>query len=87
MADKPIAVGDLVMVVRPFPCCGQTSYISQLHKVEALEMAYFECPCGQKLLLPMAITGNWHGFPISILIRIDPPALPESIHTEEKVSA
>ena len=33
MSDRPIQVGDLVMVVKPTPCCGNEKAIGDIHVV------------------------------------------------------
>jgi hypothetical protein len=88
-----IKVGDLVMVVKPAPCCGSTKNIGKIFKVTELSAGGI-CSCGAltKINEKCARTGDMtkNGLHISYqvnrLIKIDPPSLPETIETEKELS-
>lgn len=88
-----IKPGDLVMVVRPSPCCGKTSAIGTTFVVEGLNIAPGKCRhCGVIETALLARTGKRSeiglvSYRVSRLIRIDPPALPESVETTEELTA
>ncbi len=43
MSDDVIRVGDLVVVVKGHPCCGNAEFVGKLFKVE--QIGTFECEC------------------------------------------
>jgi hypothetical protein len=83
-----IKVGDLVMIVKPIQCCGEDRAVGRLFKVEAVEHDYYQCIyCGAITKSTVAKNPNrnsWVSF--SRLIKIDPPALPESLEREKELS-
>lgn len=87
MSDKPISVGDLVMVVRT-ETCGCEGGIGRTFIVKSLNPDDSWCSYCQKYLgyQTDAFDGqDWHS--LYVLKRIDPPALPESVQTKEGITA
>lgn len=92
--SKEIRAGDLVMVVKAAPCCGAHGKLTGLvFTVESLGVADFECDCspGKLTEAPYAAfkragKRKLRYVELSRLIRIDPPALPESVETEREVA-
>lgn len=86
-----IKAGDLVMVVRPTPCCGWTEDIGTVYRVAELWHWGVGCPCEvcgrSDDPSPIAFNESKLGCEVSRLIRIDPPALPESVETDREVTA
>lgn len=90
MSAKPIAVGDLVSVVRA--CCAyqRKRVVGQSSFVKKIFLSLTSCSgCGQlnDELHAVATNANRGGIPLPWLQRIDPPALPESTETREEISA
>ncbi len=81
--DRPIEVGDLVMVVRPTPCCGETDYGS-VFKVKEIGIAHCDT-CNEPRKVAFNTTDG--GWAISQLIRIDPPALADETRQDERLTA
>ena len=91
--SNEIKVGYLVMVVRGMPCCGANTGAEGVpFKVTRLEYFDNERRCNYCRADRPAIYSA-HGFigrraiEITRLIRIDPPALPESVTTDERITA
>ncbi len=90
--NGPVKEGDLVRVVMPSLCCGWRGHVGQVFRVMFFDDGEADCTqCGAQMRAVDAIyridqRGAW-GQPVSCLIRIDPPALPESIDTEREVTA
>ncbi len=89
-----IQVGDLAMVVRPKPCCGSCSDLGSVIRVLEIDSEPGECSdCGKFYASRDAVYAIDHGLgecwahDISRLIRIDPPAQPESVETDREVVA
>lgn len=89
--DKPIAVGDLVMIVRPRACCPQYSQFGLPFKVAAIGVpsGLLRCTHCKKLHkiahVQDGVDGLW--VETSRLKRIDPPSLDESTETREEIVA
>lgn len=69
--------GDLVMVVRPMPCCGCADGLGDIKTVDGIEAGgdWLCASCGQDLDGIQAATFlPDDAIPISMLIKIDPPA-------------
>jgi hypothetical protein len=83
-----IKVGDLVMVVKPQPCCGRTEFIGTTFEVTEIRNGMGECfYCKQRYRSIGASRLNSGGFfDVHRLIKIDPPALPESLEREKELS-
>ena len=87
MSDKPIAVGDLVQVVRPTPCCGNAYAVGRrVFKVADLATTQGFCsfcfmPTG---LVPAAYNAdNGQHYHLHRLKRIPPLSELESTKTDE----
>ncbi len=92
MSEKPIQKGDLVMVIRALPCCGQMYRAGFTYIVQSVfRSTRHRCICGAFSDVTVASCDDglpWpRGFPISILKRLDPGNLSEDVPTDEKVSA
>ena len=95
MSDKPIAVGDLVMVVRN---CSAPIYFGTTFKVRSILFLYGgNCSfCGKDHTGNYAKAeeryegsdGQTHDMaPVSWLKRIDPPAIDEDVPEKEELTA
>lgn len=83
-----IKAGDLVMVVRPTPCCGNTDGMGTVYRAAEVSSVYSYCDrCGKKSSGVVVWHEDDSGCHVSRLIRIDPPALPEIVETEEELKA
>lgn len=89
-----IKAGDLVMVVKPAPCCGNgtlgyvgtVSFCRPSLGGHGLKCFY----CGSMYDAPIVAGLVNHDVGVVAiwrLIRIDPPARPESVETEREVTA
>lgn len=90
MSDKPISVGDLVMVVRASSCCGHTQGMGLAFCVEYLQGGPNTChACGdhQQHSMDAWFSGAKISFPVYRLKRIDPDALKDDIPTREELTA
>lgn len=88
---EPIKKGDLVMVVKPTPCCGNAGSLGRVFRVGSLRAFTGWClRCGLRgdpsvdVALPHR---SLEGAQLSRLIKIDPPALPEGVETTKGVTA
>jgi hypothetical protein len=80
-----IKVGDLVMVVQPQPCCGKKNTIGIVFTVKKISSGSTRCGyCHARYPSEIAY-GKSDGLPTLThrLIKIDPPALPESLEREK----
>ena len=94
MSDKPIAVGDLVMVVR-WPCCG--SALGRVGVVRGFDRVAIDGGCvkctGRKDAhfgaTPAAAVqvGKNTLWPVAWLKRLDPDALKDDVPTREELTA
>lgn len=88
-----IKAGDLVMVVRPTPCCHRQEAIGYTFVVSGVDEGMGLCAhCGWMELKSAALDGSFThgyrtGYQFSRLIKIDPPAEPESTTTDREVTA
>lgn len=83
-----IKAGDLVMVVRPTPCCGNTGGMGTVYRAAEVSAVESYCDwCGKDWSGVVVWHEDDSGCDVSRLIRIDPPALPESVETEREVTA
>lgn len=83
-----IKTGDLVMVVRPTPCCGRADGIGTVYRAADVASVEAYCDwCGRDSSGVVVWHEDDSGCHVSRLIRIDPPALPESVKTSLEVSA
>jgi hypothetical protein len=82
-----IKVGDLVMVVKPAVCCGSVNSIGRIFPVEGIERVYGQCAhCGMRGHEYGAKIANGRYVLLTRIIKIDPPALPESLEREKELS-
>ena len=78
--SEPIKVGDLVMVVRGNPCCGQSYSLGKIFCVAEIDTVYGStctfCGAPVEYALPAAFrnVGDMTGSQLRKLKRIDPPA-------------
>lgn len=87
--NGPVTAGDLVRVVLPASCCGSRKDVGQVFRVLGFEDRLGQCcECGVVSRSRDAIyTGDALGQPVAGLIRIDPPALLESVEDVAMVPA
>ena len=92
--ENDIKAGDLVMVVRPMPCCGNLSWVGRIFKAGVVEQCSYGCSqCGRHSieltteLSGFSPIGQPYAVEISRLIKIDPPAQPESTETRKEITA
>jgi hypothetical protein len=88
MANE-IIVGDLVMVVRPTKCCGSPKRLGLIFRV--IGFGVFGGPCGvcgkRGDGSPLVMKERYLGYVPQRLIKIDPPAQPESTETRKEIKA
>ena len=90
MSDRPIQVGDLVMVVKPSACRGGNNGIGHIFRVQYIGRwdEYGNCAyCKQANCAPNGFyaddgDGAW---PLSRLKLIDPPALRDDVPADERL--
>jgi len=81
-----IKAGDLVMVIKAQPCCGEAKDIGLVFRVSSVERFQNIClSCNHIDLFVLACPNQTGGFPIKRLLKIDPPALPESTEREKEL--
>lgn len=86
MTDKTIRRGDLVMVVKPQICCGNTANIGYVFRVLDLRVGRSACVYCAKVETSMVVCDEPNGgFVPERLIKIDPPAVP--IRRDDEVTA
>ncbi len=83
-----IKAGDLVMVVRPTLCCNVAGPATgRIFVVEDVFVMPCVCNgCDQIVITRYAMQPNGKSIQMGRLIRIDPPALPESVETEREAA-
>lgn len=88
--EKPISVGDLVQVVRNAPCGCLSRYLGVPFVVEIIGATALghECSYCKGTIYQAGVTlyqskGSVIRVTRDRIIRIDPPAIPESVQTEE----
>lgn len=94
MNDRPIQVGDLVIIVRPTVCCGNPRSVGRIFKILRVWTTGATCPCcqtrtsitGARMTSKTSQTG-FATIALSRLKRIDPPALTEETEIGERVTA
>jgi hypothetical protein len=82
-----IKAGDLVMVVRGSSCCGASHFMGLPFTVHSVESLAGVCAkCGAFKLKTFVCRDRYYGFEESSVIKIDPPALPESIERKKELT-
>lgn len=90
-----IKAGDLVMVVRPAPCWCMSSLIGLPFVVEGVTYRAARCvkckvifPAEERAIIrgPVVDGSEFWEPAFSRLIKIDPPALPETIEREQEAT-
>jgi hypothetical protein len=82
-----IKAGDLVMVVRGAPCCGATKFLGMPFKVFDVRTKEAQCNiCGKGGIWPIVCVDKTYAFHMSEVIKIDPPAPPESIERKKELT-
>lgn len=97
--DKPIGVGDLVMVVKPNLCCGSTARVGNIFRVTKITRGRNYC-CQCHAIhenVEIAHTGAINngvphryrrtGYQVERLKRIDPLSEPETIERKQEQPA
>jgi hypothetical protein len=86
-----IKAGDLVMVVRG--CCGRYPHLGKVFTVASLKRvgSFSRLCCKQaqpeSWRAVMVERKDLHATPLSYLVKIDPPALPENTNNKEEIHA
>ena len=87
MSDKPISVGDLVVVVREPRRCGQFFRLGLPYRVTGFFHACRCRNCNERFAEPSAlIDGKYEAIPLSWLKRIPPLDEIESEKRDEKLT-
>jgi hypothetical protein len=83
-----IKVGDLVMVVKPVLCCGDSTSIGMIFTAGEKYEGLSKCTkCGSRdMTNGFWVDGKYEVKDSFRLIKIDPPALPESLEREKELS-
>jgi hypothetical protein len=81
-----IKVGDLVMVVRGSSCCDLSHFMGLPFAVHSVQFVQSECVrCGAVKETNLVCRDQYYGFEESTVIKIDPPAMPESTEREKEL--
>lgn len=99
MADRPIQVGDLVIVIREYDCLCKSTGIG-IDKEREMVLGHifrvgkiwrgvrcYACGIGTEDLAYQPSDGRWVAAPRSILKRIDPDCLKDDEPTREELTA
>lgn len=79
-----IKAGDLVMVVRPSPCCGNFSDAGRIFRVKEIMRGPGRCPsCLEVAQVTAAMIDHRYGLEVFCLKRIDPPSEGDSLPTRK----
>jgi len=85
-----IKKGDLVMVVRPAPCCGSSGGLGRAFIVDVLDRTdtHTNC-CGEtdREMCAWGVGDDDEGFYLKQLIKIDPPAEGETREAYKELTA
>lgn len=83
-----IKAGDLVMVVKPQPCCGDARCVGTIYRVVSVEVMKGWClMCGRSLDALFARESPAFGCYVGVLKRIDPLPELESLDEPAEVTA
>lgn len=78
-----IKAGDLVMVVKALPCCGDVSRIGRTYQVREVVRLMGACPvCKEWFRATNMAMGSRYGMHLQCLIRIDAHALIDALRRE-----
>ena len=86
--NKPINVGDLVVVVLPLQCCDSKLHIGRIYQVSGFFVNGYQCrQYGASVdnVLVALVDGAFEGYAVSILKRIPPLSEVEGERTEENI--
>ena len=86
--DEPISVGDLVMVIKPAPCCGYDGDVGRPFIVQDIEKSdgyCIQCGASETSVDALEVDDAWHD--IRTLKRITPLSELESVDQPEEVTA
>jgi len=75
--SNEIQKGDLVMVVKAKPCCGDTRRLGQVFEVQAIVQDWVKCyRCGKRYKGIVAVRNKTtrQGYITTRLLKINPPA-------------
>lgn len=86
---EPIKVGDLVVIVRPRPCCGSADSIGKIRRVIGVPIyPTTTCDCGLRWIGGAygaeVLLSSGSVCQISRMKRIDPLPSPEAVDEEEE---
>ena len=84
--DKPISVGDLVMVVRARECCGNDDAVGLVFRVFDFKPDFYCDRCGTQIIRSASMDGWWRAG-LNRLKRLDPDALKDDMPEREELSA
>lgn len=89
--DKPISVGDLVQMVRPAPCCGNTVGLGNFYRVYGITST-INCTClacGKRYWDVLVVVEDYSlgGHLRSRLKRIPPPEETSDVKSDEEIHA
>lgn len=83
-----IKAGDLVVVVKPQPCCGGTSHLGSIHVVHGVGRRVFTCSaCWKPGEGEIVIYADGTGSLLSVVRKIEPLEDPVAVDTEREVTA
>lgn len=81
-----IKVGDLVVVVKPQPCCGSSRAIGRIHTVHGIARTPFTCTeCWTSGVDDLVLYGDFSGTSISCVRKIEPLEDPETIEIDDSL--
>ena len=88
MTNETIRPGDLVMVVRPTPCCAGTRSIGKIFSVKAIRNGKGRCSqCKLELgIVQIADFENGKAGNLSTLKKLNPPAKQETTEKEKEMA-
>lgn len=82
-----IKVGDLVMVVKPTPCCGDAGGCGTVFIVESFERDRVFCTANLTWATVIVAIGESEEFDVERLVRMNPLSEPEQTEPYEPVTA
>lgn len=83
-----IKAGDVVVIVKPTPCCGYTGQIGVVFTVKWLAYVAGICnTCGSGLIGTFVFEVEDGGAPRALVRKIEPLEDPEAIETDLEVTA